>query len=75
MRGLNLHSPLLLIQYMCQGQSRYKMGNGHPTFNMESLYWVYTNPTIGFINPTIGLMLMTLPYYMETMGVDRPKHI
>ena len=30
-------------------------------------YIGYTNPTIGYINPTIGLM--TIPYYMETMGV------
>ena len=39
-------------------KSRY-IGDGHPTFNR--------NPYNGYINPTIGLM--TIPYYMEIMGV------
>ena len=45
------------------GSKSQKTGNGHPTFNMESLYWVFKPyywvykpyyPTIGFTNPTIG---------------------
>ncbi len=39
-------------------KSRY-IGDGHPTFNR--------NPYNGYITPTIGLM--TIPYYMEIMGV------
>ncbi len=39
-------------------KSRY-IGDGHPTFNR--------NPYNGYKTPTIGLM--TIPYYMEIMGV------
>ena len=39
-------------------KSRY-IGDGHPTFNR--------NPYNGYITPTIGLM--TIPYYMELLGV------
>ena len=45
-------------------KSRY-IGDGHPTFNR--------NPYNGYINPTIGLM--TIPYYMEIMGVYTLAHI
>ena len=40
-------------------KSRY-IGDGHPTFNR--------NPYNGYINP-YGIGLMTIPYYVEIMGV------
>ena len=46
-------------------KSRY-IGDGHPTFDR--------NPYNGYINP-YGLGLMTIPYCMEIMGVDRPWHM
>ncbi len=35
-------------------------GDGHPPFTRETLQWAYKPLTIG---------LMTIPYYMEIMGV------
>ena len=46
-------------------KSRY-IADGHPTFNR--------NPYNGYINPYV-IGLMTIPYYMEIMGVDRPWHM
>ena len=48
-----------------QGQkSLYSIWNGHPTFNRESLQWVY-KPLRIWVDEFI-------PYHMEIMGVDRP---
>ena len=51
-----------VLVYVClicaMVKSRY-IGDGHPTFNR--------NPYNGYINFNIGLM--TIPYYMEIMGV------
>ena len=44
-------------------KSRY-IGDGHPTFNRESLQWVY--------KPLRTWVDFPIPYYMEIMGVDRP---
>ena len=44
-------------------KSRY-IGDGHPTFNR--------NPFNGYINPYYWVDEF-IPYYMEIMGVDRPK--
>ncbi len=46
-------------------KSRY-IGDGHPTFNR--------NPYNGYINP-YGIGLMTIPYYMKTMGVLTLAHM
>ena len=47
---------------MCHGQkSLLYIGDGHPTFNR--------NPYNGYINPYSTIGLMTIPYYMEIMGV------
>ena len=49
-----------------QGQkSLYSIWNGHPTFNRESLQWVY-KPLRTWVDEFI-------PYHMEIMGVDRPE--
>ena len=37
----NVYSTNLKPWHMCQGQKSHFMGNGHPTFNRESLCWVY----------------------------------
>ena len=52
------------VLYMCHGQKSLNIENGHPSFTKETTYKNYINPY------RIGLM--TIPHYMEIMGVDRP---
>ena len=53
--------------HLSQGRSTPCIGDGKPpTFNRES-----ENPYNGYINPYYKVDEF-IPYYMETMGVDRP---
>ena len=51
-----------VLSYMSQGRSTRCIGDGKPpTFNRASLFHGYINP--------YGIGLMTIPHYMEIMGV------
>ena len=52
---------------MCHGEKSLCIENGHPTFTKETTSKEYINPN--------GIGLMTIPNYMEIMGVDRPDRI
>ena len=60
--GPTVSSYLCLVGFqLCHGQKSRFFGDGHPTFTR--------NPYDGYINPYYCIGLMTIPYYMETMGV------